>query len=307
MKFSVIIPVYNKANTIQSAVESVYAQTIQDFELIIVDDGSQDSLEKSVAAYRDEPNFRLIHQANGGVSVARNTGIEHAQGEYVCFLDADDLWKPNHLEVLEHLMAKYPQSEAFFTSLEIVSPDGSVLHSSEALKEYEKDFETSDFLGVLNRTAYYVVHTNSVCVKKTLLEREDIRFEPGVRIGEDTDVWYRLGLKNKVAVSKCETTRYRREYSTATQAGNHTFDWIFCRRAEKMLQDDQISSEVKASIVELLDRFRMTSSREYMVLGDRKNAKKILSNIKNKKNKRYVLTYLFTCLPYFMCKRLLGR
>ncbi|MBR4881344.1 MAG: glycosyltransferase, partial [Clostridia bacterium] len=89
MKFSVIIPVYNKADTISASIDSVISQTEKDFELIIVDDGSSDNIDEVLSKYK---NIHVITQENGGVSVARNSGIMAAQGDYICFLDADDLW-----------------------------------------------------------------------------------------------------------------------------------------------------------------------------------------------------------------------
>ena len=84
MKFSVIIPVYNKASTLRRALDSVLTQSYRNFEVIVVDDGSTDQIEEVLSSYRAP---RVIHQQNGGVSRARNTGIEAATGDFVCFLD----------------------------------------------------------------------------------------------------------------------------------------------------------------------------------------------------------------------------
>ena len=306
MQFSVVIPVYNKANTIRAAVESIYAQTVQDFEIVIVDDGSNDALEDALLNLHT-PKLRLIRQENGGVSAARNTGIANAQGEYVCFLDADDLWKPHHLETVQGLIEKYPQSHMFATSHELVDFDGTVEHSNETLKQMDADFETDDFLGLLNATSYEVINTNSICVKKTAFEQENIHFEPGVRIGEDTDVWYRLGLCGKVAVSQQETTVYRREYSTATKESSYVQNWIFSLREQEILSDNRISEKAKRSYIQLLDRYKMTGSRECMAAGDRKSARRMLREVREKSGKRYMLTHIFTYLPYFVCRRVLRK
>lgn len=304
MKFSVIIPVYNKSMTICSAVESIYAQTCKDFEILIVDDGSTDAIDDALNSLHGVQH-RLIHRENGGVSRARNTGLAHAQGEYVCFLDADDLWKSDHLETLRQLIEKYPQADMFVTSNEVVFSDERIHHSNEALKSFDLDFETDDFLGLLNRTSYAVVNTNSVCIRRSVMEQEGIRFEPGIKIGEDTDVWFRVGLNHKVAISKKETTVYRREHSTATSATSHIQNWIFSQRIPEILADEQISEKVKASVVQLIDRYKMTSSREYMASGNRSEAKRVLAEVINKRGKRYILTKVFTCLPCSFCERIL--
>ncbi len=306
MKFSVIIPVYNKAQTVGEAVKSIYAQTEDDYEIVIIDDGSEDALSVALSEVQT-PKLRLIRQENGGVSAARNTGILHARGEYVCFLDADDLWKPNHLETLGDLIAAYPSADVFVTSHELVDPAGTVEHSCQTLAAFDESFATDDFLGLLNTTSYEVINTNSVCVKRSLFEQDNIYFETGVRIGEDTDVWYRFGVKHTVAVSQKETTVYRREYSTATKNGNYVHDWIFSRRERELMEDSGISDKAKASIIHLLDRYKMTGSRECMAEGNRKQAKKLLREIKDKHGKRYVLTKIFTCLPYAVCRKVLRK
>ena len=83
MKFSIIIPVYNKANTIVQALDSIFSQTFKDFEVIVVNDGSTDNVLEVLKSYNN--SVKVITQRNGGVSVARNKGIENANGDYLCF------------------------------------------------------------------------------------------------------------------------------------------------------------------------------------------------------------------------------
>ena len=92
---SVVIPLYNKEEQIADTLQSIFAQTFQDFEIVIVDDGSTDNSVEEVEKF-DDSRIRLIHQTNAGVSAARNRGIEEARGELIAFLDADDEWKPEY-------------------------------------------------------------------------------------------------------------------------------------------------------------------------------------------------------------------
>src|SRR5580704_7462786 len=102
--FSVIVPVYNRSDTLAAALGSVFAQTDQDFEIIVVDDGSIDNPQAVVDAIAD-PRIRFLRQANRGGGHARNVGIDLARGDFVAFLDSDDIFLPRHLESMRRLLA----------------------------------------------------------------------------------------------------------------------------------------------------------------------------------------------------------
>ncbi len=299
MRFSVVIPVYNKANTIEMSLNSILSQTEKDFEIVIVNDGSTDGIGNVLSKY---DGITVINQENGGVSVARNTGIKSAKGNFVCFLDADDIWKEDHLSTLSSMIDEFRGESYFITSHTVVNPDGTVSHSSKYLNDFEGVFRSDDLLGLLNTTSYDVIHTNCICAKRSAFFDDSIFFEPGIKIGEDTDVWYRLGLKNSIVVSKHETAEYHRENSTATKESFHVYDWIFASREEDIVSDESITETRKKSAVALIDRYRLTSSRQYMIKNMRNEAKKLLKKIKNKKGKRYFLTCIFCNMPYFLCK-----
>ena len=108
--FSAIVPVYNGADVIEKAIESVFAQTCSDWELIIVNDGSLDKTAEVLKKYHDVPRVKIITQENAGVSAARNRGVAESCGSHIAFLDADDIWHDDHLEVMEKLTEKYPSA-----------------------------------------------------------------------------------------------------------------------------------------------------------------------------------------------------
>lgn len=299
VKFSVIIPVYNKANTIRDSLNSIFEQSVRDFEIILVDDGSTDNLLEILADYS---GLRVIHQKNAGVSAARNTGIQNASGEFICFLDADDTWMPNHLEVLQNLILTHPDKNFYLTSHEISYPDGRCEKTSDYLKPFESIFECNDLIGLLNKSSYCIIQTNSVCIRKEALLGEDIWFVPGARIGEDTDVWYRVSLKHPVVITKEITTLYRREFSTATQASTYSDQWPFYLRKDALLQNPDIPAEAKLSLTELFDRFGLTGAREAALHSDKQKARQLLCGIYNKHGKRYWMTRLFCCLPNWLCR-----
>lgn len=110
MLFSVVIPLYNKEDTILRALKSVAAQEFRGFEIIVVDDGSKDGGAKVVEAFKGVDRIRLIRQDNAGVSVARNRGVAEAAGRYVAFLDADDEWLPHHLTDVAGVVNAHPEA-----------------------------------------------------------------------------------------------------------------------------------------------------------------------------------------------------
>lgn len=111
-KVSVVIPTYNNAQLLHETLDGVRAQSFQDFEIIVVDDGSTDNTEQIVRGY--DANIRYVKQANQGPAAARNHGVALAQGEFIAFLDHDDIWNDRHLETLLAEFARCPNAAMVF-------------------------------------------------------------------------------------------------------------------------------------------------------------------------------------------------
>ena len=111
--FSVVIPLYNKADTILRALRSVFAQTLKDYEVVVIDDGSTDGSGDVVSRFGRD--IRLVRQKNAGVSAARNRGVQESKGKYVAFLDGDDYWLPYHLSDLVAVLERYPTAKVIST------------------------------------------------------------------------------------------------------------------------------------------------------------------------------------------------
>lgn len=124
-KISVVIPCYNNASTLGRAIESVLAQTFSAYEIIIVDDGSSDAVDAVVAKFGEQ--VRYVRQQNSGVSAARNNGVRLAHGEWVCFLDADDIYLPERLAVHARWIEREPDINFLFADQEYREPDGKLL------------------------------------------------------------------------------------------------------------------------------------------------------------------------------------
>src|SRR5215216_1764150 len=126
IKVSAIIPTYNSARYLTEAVDSVLAQTVEDVEVVVIDDGSTDETELLMRGYGSR--VRYLRQQNGGVARARNRGIEESRGQYVAFLDADDVWVPNKLERQVAALEKGPGHRACYSAFTVatmeLSPTG---------------------------------------------------------------------------------------------------------------------------------------------------------------------------------------
>lgn len=197
---SVVIPLYNKESQINQTIQSVLRQSFQDFEIVVVDDGSTDNSVSEVKRFND-PRIRIISQTNAGVSAARNRGIAEAKGEFIALLDGDDEWKPDYLATQYALTEKYPECDVFATDYEFRSSDGKV--SPTIINCLP--FNSED--GIL--TNYFEVATHShppicsisIMVRKGIFESVG-GFPLGIRSGEDLLTWARLACRSKIAFSR---------------------------------------------------------------------------------------------------------
>lgn len=302
MDFSVIIPVYNKKETVSESIESVLNQKYKNFEIIVINDGSTDNTSEILEKYKNK--IKIINQKNSGVSVARNNGIKKAKGKFICFLDADDIWFDNHLETLDKMIKEYKNESYFITSRITTFNNNAIYHSSSKLKKFPQTFKCKNLFKLLNVYGDGLLQTNSICIKKDAFIKNNIFFEPNIKIGEDTDVWYRVALKFPVIISKTETNIYRKEYSTATKKTSNDYDWIFSKRIQKILNDKNIPNEIKNECQWLIDRYNLACVRDYIYDKNKKKAKDRIKTIKNKKNSNYVITKILTILPLSIARKI---
>lgn len=199
MRFSVIIPLYNKASYVAKTIRSVLDQTFTDYELTVVDDGSRDESAKIAArAIEGQGNCRLIRQENAGVSVARNHGVMASQGDYLCFLDADDWWAPNFLEEISKLVNEFPDAGIYGTNYTIVN---ETKHKTRVASiGLESGFEKGyiNYCQVYAKTLIMPLTSISVAMPRHVFD-EMGGFPQGIKLGEDFLLWIRIAMKYKVA------------------------------------------------------------------------------------------------------------
>lgn len=208
--FSVIIPVYNKEHCIERTLQSVIAQTFSDFELIIVNDGSEDESLRVIQSIHDS-RIRVFSKKNEGVSIARNYGIERASHEFICFLDADDEWQPNFLSAMREVVLQFPES-SFFSCPFVARARNKNIENEYMIDGIGDMFTIDDFCKSFLDNKHSPCCVGSVCVRKSLLIKCGM-FPIGVKKGEDHDLWMRLACKEKLVY----TTLTRMIYNLDTE------------------------------------------------------------------------------------------
>jgi len=194
-RISVVIPAYNAAPYIGAAIESVIGQTYKDLEIIVVDDGSVDNTADVVQTY--DSKIKYVRQENQGVSSARNHGIRVAQGELIAFLDADDVWFPEKLELQTQFLSAHEEAALVFGDLELVA-DGQVVEPSYLALKKHPWWSKPD--GVLAKDAFAnLLEENVVSTSTTLVSSRALRqvgtFDEDLPTAEDLDLWLRVAAR----------------------------------------------------------------------------------------------------------------
>ena len=196
---SVVIPLFNKARTVETTVRAALAQSFADFELLVVDDGSTDDGARRVEAIVD-PRIRIIRQNNAGVSAARNSGIAAAQAEWIALLDADDLWDRDHLA--EMARARNEGLSAIFSNHRLQSRP-----ARPAVKPRHPPQRIDDYFAFALANGGYPIGASSI-----MIQREDTiacgGFAPGRPMGEDIDLWCRLACRGALYYTGKLTATY---------------------------------------------------------------------------------------------------
>jgi len=178
MKVSIIIPTYNREQYISQAIESALSQTLKDIEVIVVDDGSTDNTEKVISPYRNRINY--IKTENGGVAHARNIGMEMAKGDYVSWLDSDDIYYPYKSELQANFLDKFPEIGMVYTEFSGFDDNGY-------FDEYHlKNYHTAYKSGALT---YEDIFSEKILIKNANLKSENLKGET-VYMGNIFDAYF---------------------------------------------------------------------------------------------------------------------
>ncbi len=215
--FSIVIPTYNRAHLIGKTVASVISQLYTDWELLIIDDGSTDSTHEVILSFNDS-RIKYVWQKNAERSMARNNGITQAKGEFICFLDSDDLWRENHLQILYSTIEKNHFKPAlYFTGM------------AWNFADRNEDIVFESPIG--KNPVEYVIQNqlapSTTCLQKDILKTE--KFNPSLRINEDVELFARVAAQYDLV-----------------QVKDITVDFVIHSQNTKALEKNLVSPQIEA-------------------------------------------------------------
>jgi glycosyltransferase involved in cell wall biosynthesis len=197
---SVVIPVYNGEKTIRETLESVLNQTFQDFEIIVINDGSSDATLKIVSSLK-APGLKVFSYPNVGQSASRNRGFSHSTGEFIAFLDADDLWTPNKLEAQLKALQDNPQAAVAYSWSDFIDESGQFLRAAS------RSSVSGDVYAKLLLTDFLDNCSNPLIRRQALIEVGG--FDESFRPADDWDMWLRLAARYHFVVVPAPQILYR--------------------------------------------------------------------------------------------------
>jgi glycosyltransferase involved in cell wall biosynthesis len=204
-KVDIIVPAYNAARYLPVAIESVVAQTFEDWRILLVDDGSTDNTADVVAPFVERLGVKLkyIRQANKGLPAARNVAISHSSAEFLALLDADDVWLPSRLTESLKCFDGRPQVGVSYGFISRIDPDGVVFQTFDRRQRHAEG-KIAPYL--------YTRETDMCCPSVTFRRKcvdEVGGFDENLRATEDRDLWLRIALKYEVALVPTVIALYR--------------------------------------------------------------------------------------------------
>lgn len=272
--FSIVIPLYNKEKFIVETINSALNQSYENFEIIVINDGSTDNSLIEVNNIQDK-RITTYTTKNQGVSNARNNGMENASADYICFLDADDYWHPNHLKTLHKLILNFPDCGLYATAYKKKHLTGTIKSvykniPNQAWKGIVKEYFESS---LINSIAW----TSTVCVPKKIIDSVGM-FDPKITLGagEDTDLWIRIALKHKVAFDNTVTGIHNLHAENRVSNSNTNI--------RKFLDLDKYENYVSQhkGLKKYLDLNRFSIAMQYKLANNKQMAKNISSKIDSK-------------------------
>ena len=228
-KVSVIIPTYNRAWAIRRSVESVLGQTFQDFELLIVDDGSTDQTPEILQTFQHHPHIQITRTANRGVSLARNTALKKARGEWIAFLDSDDEWTPHKLQCQWDYLQKWPQ-------LKVIHGEEIWIRRGVRVNPKQKHAKSGGEL-FQKCLPLCLISPSAVMIHRKVFRQIGL-FDPQMTVCEDYDLWLRMTPFYRVGFVAEPIVKKYGGHSDQLSVRYKAMDYFRVKSIDKVLQLD---------------------------------------------------------------------
>jgi glycosyltransferase involved in cell wall biosynthesis len=294
--FSVVIPLYNKEKSIGNTIQSVLNQTFQDFEIVVVNDGSTDDSLQVVENINDS-RIRIINKPNGGVSSARNRGVKEAKYEWIAFLDGDDVWDSSYLEEMNQFIEEYSEADVYGCAFDDIVNEKSIKRNFYLPENY-KGYISNYFQHALNSLLFWP--TSTIISKSAFLDVGG--FDERINLGEDIDLWIRLAYHNKVAFYNKVLAHYNFDGPNRAMNKRHDFKRNYLYYTDKFKTWENENNEFRlfinknriSHLVEILKNYSHENNdvKKYMSLIDYEG-----------QEFRYLL---FSKLPYYYKKKIIN-
>lgn len=286
---SVVIPLYNKGPYIARALNSVLAQTFQDFEVIVVDDGSTDEGAEIVRGF-DDPRIRLIQQENRGVSAARNRGIEAARAELVAFLDADDEWLPGFLETIMRLRRLYPEAGLYGTAYE-ENVLGSII---QRIHDKQKGDRLISYFSTFIKYEYSPFCSSSFAASKDVLIQVG-GYPTGIKFNEDGTLFGKIALKFPVAYSpKICSTYYKFTKNSSFELVNDYLEEPFSQYISTISKEKLLVRDDREELLEYCQYCKLANLSRNIYSGYGSRTRSELASVKSPRYglKKYKILFM---------------
>lgn len=291
-RFSVVVPLYDKVDSIAATLRSVLAQTLSPLEVVVIDDGSRDGSGDVVAALGD-PRIHLIRQANGGEAAARNAGVAAARGDWIALIDGDDLWYPDHLATLAGVADAFPDV-ALVSAGSVNQPPGEAMVAREARPVAPR------------RIDFFRDHRANMLIPSSVAVRRDVYLALGgmrsAPSGADMRFWITLAVDHAMAVSDRTTVVYvvgvgvmAREQA-ARLAGKAMPPSPVFPAIEQALAGIADPAR-RAAVTAFGDRTRLQYARSELYAGRPADARRLLAGVVDRRNRAYPAYRLLALLP----------
>lgn len=261
------MPTHNRGDRLNRAIKSVENQTFPNWELIVVDNRSTDNTKEVVSDFiTKDDRIIYLYSPEKGVSSARNHGISTSKGSYVCFLDDDDLFLPNHLKVLEQSIIKNKFKEAFYKTFGILKFDSGV-EEKQNLALLDKEENQVDYL------LTHMTPINCICISKSILRK--FKFDQSLVVAEDCHLWLRIASQYPVVCIPRYTCIYNIGSGSASAGSVRTYQ-LYIHSYKYIFKDINVKGSLKVET-----KNRILAKQYFWLMMEYANEKKLFELLKS--------------------------